>query len=117
MTLSYSVQTNKIMLRQIIAILFCIALMPGLALGLSSQSLTPPRDAEIREAITSYILQKTANLGWETRIKKISISGNPVLPDGPLELEVVAPQQWEGWGSVSLAVVARQGERVVRNIP
>ncbi len=28
----------------------------------------------------------------------------------------MAPQQWEGWGNASLAVVARQDERVVRNI-
>jgi flagellar basal body P-ring formation protein FlgA len=116
MSSSDSAQPNKHMLKQIIAILFCISLMPGFAHGLPSQSLPSSRDAEIREAVTNYILQKTANLGWETRIKKLSISGNPVLPDGPLELEVMAPQQWEGWGNASLAVVARQGERVVRNI-
>ena len=73
------------------------------------------RDAEIKDAVTAFIKQKTANLGYDIRVKRITVSGNPKLPEGLLEYEVVAPQQWEGWGGVNLAVLVRQGDRVVGN--
>jgi len=84
------------------------------------EAQVPPaqqRDAEIRAAVETYVRQKTDNLGCEIRIKRLSFSGAAALPEGRLEYEIVAPQQWEGWGSSSLAVIVRQGERVVRNIP
>jgi flagella basal body P-ring formation protein FlgA len=75
------------------------------------------RDAEIRSAVETYVRQKTAGLGYEIRLKRFSISsGATALPEGSLEYEIVAPQQWEGWGSTSLAVIVRQGERVLHNI-
>lgn len=85
-------------------------------MGISSPPAPLTRDVEIRDAITAYIRQKTANLGWEVRIKPFAITkGSVVQPEVPLEYEVVAPQQWEGWGAVNLTVMARQGDRVVRN--
>jgi len=86
-----------------------------MAMGLSSPPVSPKRDAEIRSAVEAYVRQKTSGLGWDVRIKPYEITKGPVQPDGPLEYEVVAPQQWEGWGAVSLTVFARQGDRVVRN--
>lgn len=86
----------------------------------AAQTPAPPqanRDDDVRAAVIAYIQQKTANLGFEIRIKRIAISGNPRLPEGVLEYEVMAPQQWEGWGTASLAVIARQKDRVVSNIP
>lgn len=90
------------------------------ALCQAAQTAAPSqlnRDAELRAAVTAYVQQKTAGLGWEIRIRRISVSGAPRLPEGALEYEVLAPRQWEGWGAASLAVVARQNERVVGNIP
>ena len=75
------------------------------------------RDAEVREAVTNYVRQKTAQLGYEIRIKKMSVNGSAELPDAPADYEVVAPQQWEGWGNANITVFARQGGRVVKNIP
>jgi flagella basal body P-ring formation protein FlgA len=63
----------------------------------------------------TYVQQKTANLGCEVRLKRLSISDSASLPAGPLDYEVIAPQQWEGWGGAGITVIARQGERVVRN--
>ena len=117
MSCFFTGRPNKHMFQRTIILLFSLMLIPGLAISIAAQPLSSARDADIREAVTTYVLEKTANLGWETHLKKISISGNPALPEGPLEFEVIAPQQWEGWGNVSLAVVARQGDRVVRNIP
>lgn len=76
-----------------------------------------PRDSEIREAVTSYVQRKTAELGYEIRIKKMSINGPALLLEGQIDYEVVAPQQWEGWGNANIAVIARQGSRVLKNIP
>lgn len=74
-------------------------------------------EARVREAVSGYILQKTAHLGLEIRIKRLNINGNATLPEGPLDFDVIAPQQWEGWGSANLAVVVRQNGRVVLNAP
>ena len=93
----------------------CMLLLPVLV---HSQITTPSiREKEIRGAVEEYVKQKTVNLGCEVRIKRLSIIGNPVLPEGVLDYEVVAPQQWEGWGSASISVVVRKKDRVVRNIP
>ncbi|MFA7402683.1 MAG: flagellar basal body P-ring formation chaperone FlgA [Pelobacteraceae bacterium] len=75
------------------------------------------RDQEVRDAVTAFVTTRTAGMGWDVRVRRITISGALKLPDGAIEYEIVAPQQWEGWGNVNIAVLARQKERVVRNIP
>ena len=95
--------------------IICVLLFPAL-LG-ANTLLSQTRDVEIRAAVESYVLQKTANLGCETRLKRFTFSGASALPEGPLEYEIVAPQQWEGWGNTGLAIIVRRGERVVGNIP
>lgn len=75
------------------------------------------RESEVREAVTDFITTRTADMGWEVRIRRITISGTLKLPPGTLDYEVLAPQQWEGWGTASMAVLARQNDRLVQNIP
>lgn len=74
------------------------------------------REREVREAVTAFVTSRTAGMGWDVRIRRLTINGALKLPDGNIDYEIVAPQQWEGWGNVSIAVLARQKERVVRNI-
>jgi flagella basal body P-ring formation protein FlgA len=101
-------------MQRIIILIIGVLLFPIL---LEAQPrLSQTRDAEIRAAVETYVRQKTASLGYEINIKRLSISGVSALPDGVLEYEIVAPQQWEGWGHTSFAVIVRQGERVLRNI-
>lgn len=98
----------------------CVCTSLSAAPCLAAQTPAPAqlqREAEIRAAVTAYVHAKTANLGWEIRIRRISVSGNPRLPEGALEYEVLAPRQWEGWGAAGMAVVARQNDRLVSNIP
>jgi len=101
--------------RFITIMLFCLLWAPGMALAAEAHQDASTGDTRVREAVSGYILQKTAHLGLEIRIKRLGINGNPVLPEGPLDFDVVAPQQWEGWGNANLAVVVRQGGRVVLN--
>ena len=75
------------------------------------------REQEIREAIARFVTTRTTDMGWDVRIRRITISEVLKLPEGIIDYEVVAPQQWEGWGNVSIAVLARQKDKVVRNIP
>lgn len=109
------------MIRRIVALAFMGTLLWAALCQAGTQAVPPQktqvdnRDAELREAVAAYVKEKTANLGYDVRLKRISINGNPKLPEGQLEYEVVAPQQWEGWGTVNMAVLVRQGDRVVSN--
>jgi flagella basal body P-ring formation protein FlgA len=94
-----------------LTVILLFALVPNFAQSAVS------RDEEIRAAVETYVRQRTASLGCEIRVKSLSFSGAVALPAGGLEYEIVAPQQWEGWGHASIAVIVRQGDRVVRNIP
>jgi len=91
-------------------------LLVAVVASAQAQSTPGGREAEIRASVLAYVQQKTANLGCEVRLKRFTINGNAALPSGPLEYEVVAPQQWEGWGSAGISVIARQGDKVVRNM-
>ena len=75
------------------------------------------REQQVRELVTTFVTSRTAGMGWDIQIRRITVSDALKLPDGTIDYEIIAPQQWEGWGSVALAVVARQKDRVVRNIP
>ncbi|KAB0671664.1 flagellar basal body P-ring formation protein FlgA [Oryzomonas sagensis] len=104
------------MIQRLIGILlFCLLLAPSMAAAAPAHQGASPGQARVHEAVSGYIQQKTAHLGLEIRIKRMSINGNPALPEGPLDFEVVAPQQWEGWGNANLGVVVRQRDRVVLN--
>jgi flagella basal body P-ring formation protein FlgA len=74
------------------------------------------REREVRDVVTAFVAARTAGMGWDVRVRRLTVSGALKLPEGAIDYEVVAPQQWEGWGNVSIAVLARQKERVVRNI-
>ncbi len=75
------------------------------------------REQEVRDAVTAYITARTAGMGWDVRIRRMTISDALKLPDGSIDYEIVGSQQWEGWGSLSIAVMARQKDKIVRNIP
>jgi len=74
------------------------------------------RDQEVRQAVTAFVKTRTAGMRWDVRVRRITISDPLKFPGGKVDYEIVAPQQWEGWGSVNIAVLARQGERVLSNI-
>jgi flagella basal body P-ring formation protein FlgA len=55
-------------------------------------------------------------MGWDVRIRRMTIPDTLKFPEGKVDYEIIAPQQWEGWGNINIAVIARQKERVLRNI-
>lgn len=91
-------------------------LLVAVVTAAQAQAAPAGREAEIRQAVEDFVQQKTASLGCQVRLKRLSNIGTVALPAGALEYEVVAPQQWEGWGSAGISVIVRQGDRVVRNM-
>jgi flagella basal body P-ring formation protein FlgA len=75
------------------------------------------KEAEIRQLVVDYVKNRTAALGLEVTVKKVGATGDLQLPAGSIAYEIVAPQQWEGWGTVNLALIVRVADRVVKNIP
>lgn len=98
-------------LKNILILLILAAIFPQSALS------AVDREQEVRDAVNSFVTTRTAGMGWDVRMRRITISDSLKLPDGKIDYEIVASQQWEGWGSLSIAVLARQKDRVVRNIP
>jgi len=94
-------------------ILLACLLFPVLA---AAARLDAAREAELHSAVTGFIQQKHANSGSEVSLKRFSVTSSPALPSGVLDYEVIAPQQWGGWGSANIAIIARQNERVIGNI-
>lgn len=106
----------SMMMRYTLIMLSFLIMMPSLAMA-DKTPLANSRDIEIRAAVMDYVKQKTSGLDCEIRIKRFYIGGKPSFPEGQLDYEVVAPQQWEGWGNANISLIARQGERIVQNIP
>lgn len=102
----------KLFLRNILMTVFVVAVFAP------CQSLAAvDREREVRDVVTAFVTTRTTGMEWDVRIRRITISDTLKLPEGIIDYEVVAPQQWEGWGSASMAVLARQKDRMVRNIP
>jgi len=78
---------------------------------------TTVQEAEVRRVITDYVTQKTASLPAQTTIKRIGYNGGALrLPAGAVTYEVIAPDSWEGWGNVPLALIVRVDGQVRKNL-
>jgi flagella basal body P-ring formation protein FlgA len=93
-----------------VLIFVVIALCPQSALSAVDRNL------EIQEAVTAFVATRTSSMGWDVHLRRINIPSSLKLPDGVIDYEIVAPQKWEGWGSITLTVLARQKNRLLRNM-
>lgn len=100
------------MYRVIVILIVCL-LLPQLS---GAAQISGQREKEIRDAVITYVKQKQSNFSSDVRLKRFTVAGSPALPEGTLDYEVIAPQQWGGWGNANLAVIARLGDRVIGNI-
>ena len=103
-------------MRRLLPHIFILLLTLGIFWPQQARSAVD-REQEVREFVTAFVTTRTAGMGWEVNIRRMTISGVLKLPDGPVDYEIVAPQQWEGWGNVTISLLARQKERVLSNIP
>jgi flagellar basal body P-ring formation protein FlgA len=108
---------NRLLRLTVIALIFSAALLPPLITNAEAEGTAMLNEARVRQIITDYLLQKTKDLGLDIQLKKVGFSGEVALPAGNTSYEVVSPQEWEGWGRGSLALIVRVDDRVVKNIP
>lgn len=73
-------------------------------------------EQKIKKVITDYILENTADTDMELTITRIGFEGKLEIPSGETRYDVIAPNQWEGWGRTNLALIIRVNEQVVKNI-
>jgi flagella basal body P-ring formation protein FlgA len=73
-------------------------------------------EARIKDVLTGYVLQKTADMPIEARIKKIGYRGDIIVPPGNISFEVIAPDSWEGWGNATVSLLVRVNDRVEKNL-
>lgn len=102
-------------MKRLLSHMFMWLLICGVLCPRQSFSATD-REQEIREAVTAFVASRTAGMGWDVRIRRMNITGAAKLPEGAIDYEIKPQQQWGGWGTTSIAVVAHQKERVLRNI-
>ena len=96
---------------------FVIIIMVLLPLTVTAAERHVLKEAEVRQIVTDYLRQKTNQLGVEIMVKRLGFSGEISFPAGNIAYEVVAPQEWEGWGRGALALIIRVNDRVEKNIP
>jgi flagella basal body P-ring formation protein FlgA len=108
---------NRLLRVTVIAVILSAALFSPLKNNVEAAGTAVLNEARVRQIITDYLLQKTKDLGMDIQLKKVGFSGEVALPAGNTSYEVVSPQEWEGWGRGSLALIVRVDDRVVKNIP
>ena len=96
---------------------FVIIILVLLPLTVTAAERHVLKEAEVRQIVTDYLRQKTERLGVEIQVKRLGFNGEISLPAGDISYEVVAPQEWEGWGRGALALIVRVNDRVEKNIP
>lgn len=74
-------------------------------------------EEKVRRVLTDFVRKRTEQLGVEVNIRKIGYHGDLLLPAGVVSYEVLAPRQWEGWGTANLALIVRVDDRVEKNLP
>jgi flagella basal body P-ring formation protein FlgA len=94
----------------------CFVMVLIATAGISAEKVTVRQDA-LREVVTSYLVARASGSGVEPVLKRLSGLTDQVLPAGKVTYEVLAPQQWEGWGKVSLGLIIRVNDQVLRNLP
>lgn len=104
------------MKRHIALIMVMMLLFAAGAAFAEQASQVIPR-AKLQQVIADFVHQKTASLGLETSIKRISLNNDLKLPAGTVTYDVLAPDQWEGWGRANLALIVRVNDQVEKNIP
>jgi flagella basal body P-ring formation protein FlgA len=74
------------------------------------------KEQKIKDIVTGYIMKYSENTDMEVNITNIGFEGDLKIPPGEARYEVIAPNQWQGWGRTNLALIIRVNEQVVKNI-
>ena len=108
---------NRLLRVTVAAIILSAVLMAALTNNAAEAGTAVLNEAGVRQIVIDYLRQKTMYMGLDLQLKKLGFSGEIALPSGTADYEVVSPQEWEGWGRASLALIVRVDGKVVKNIP
>ena len=89
-------------------LLYIVLLTFTILTPLQSFSATD-REQDIRDVVSAFVATRTAGMGWDVTIRRLTISNSLKLPEGDIDYEVVAPQQWGGWGNIGVAYRFKRG--------
>jgi len=95
--------------------LACIIMLWSVALAGATEKVTVRQDT-LRQVVESYLQTRAAGSGVQPLLKRLSGLTDQQLPAGQITYEVVAPQQWDGWGKTAMSLFIRVDEQVVRNL-
>ncbi len=104
----------KLLFKYSVLVLVITLVSPAFA---APEKFVTVKEEKVREVITGYVLKCTENLGMEVHVTRIDFKGNLKIPTGDASYEVMAPDQWEGWGRANLALIIRVDGRLEKNIP
>ncbi len=71
---------------------------------------------EIRTAVERFLAEKVEGRGWTTSIRQLSLPKGVKVSKGRSDIEILAPERWEGWGSISIVMVVRVNGVVEKNL-
>ncbi len=74
------------------------------------------KEQDVRQAVEALLEAKVSGRGWDTRITQLSVPSGTKIPGGQLDLEVIPPPRWDGWGPASMTVMLRVNGRLEKNI-
>lgn len=99
-----------------------LLVLAGLLVAAATAVAAPPggtvvTELKVREMILGHVKEKCDALGIDVRVKRTSYRGDLIIPAGTVSYEFVSPTSWEGAGDLSLALIVRVDDRVVKNIP
>ncbi|NMC74287.1 MAG: flagellar basal body P-ring formation protein FlgA [Geobacteraceae bacterium] len=94
--------------------MLCLVAPCGAAQGRSTGTVL--KEKAIRDAVSSFLLDRTKDAGMEIRIKKIGATGDMTVPSGNVTYEFIVSRQWEGWGKSLLGLVVRVDGQIVKNL-
>ncbi len=105
----------KIFVNKLLCFGMLLLVMQPLSVAAAERNVL--KEAQVRQVVTDYLREKTGRVGADIQLKKINFSGEIPLPPGVMSFELLSPQEWEGWGRGSLALIVRVNDQLVKNIP
>ncbi len=73
-------------------------------------------EQQMKSAIERFVAEKVEGRGWDTSIRQLSLPKGIKVSKGTCNIEIVAPDRWEGWGSVTVAMIVRVNGVIEKNL-
>lgn len=103
-------------MRTSLAILVAVCVLFGLHVVSNAAAVQVLTDEAITRELSSHLLKRCNVSEAQATVKRLSYRGDLQLPAGKVELDVVIPEQWPGYGTTTAALIIRVDGLVRKNI-